>query len=302
VGTVGYYAGDVPPQDHVVQPVHVQVIERIAQLKQDAFEQLGVSMLSAQSKKPAGLSSGEALREYASIESDRFYAIGRKNQDFAKRVAEMCIKLVKEATEEDGGHYVVRRPSRSGYGVDEIDWADIELDEGSYVTKCFAVSNIPNSPAGLLQTISERVQAGWLNPRQARRLMSFPDLAASDNLANAAEDYIYKLMDQMVDGDDDNENLEENEDYTPPSPEDDLAAGMEIVNEYVQQGKNNGLDEFRLDMLRTFRDQVVDLKGEADAAAAQAAAPPGGTPTAVPQAPPTSDLMPIAPQGPPGAG
>lgn len=306
VGTVGYYAGDVPPQDHVVQPVHAQIIERIQQLKQDAFEQLGVSMLSAQSKKPAGLSSGEALREYASIESERFYAIGRKNQDFMKRLAELAIKLVKEVAEEEG-HYKVKRPSRSGGKVDEIDWADLDLDDDCYVTKCFAVSNIPQSPAGLMSTIAERVQAGWLNPRQARRLMNFPDLAAADNLQDAAEDYLYGILDKMVDGDDDTEDLASNEDYTPPSPEDDLQAALEIANEYLMEGKANGCDEFRLSMVRLFITQVNDLMAAAAPPPAPAgpgapgmpgAAGPdaGGAPTAVPNAPPTSDLMPIKPQ------
>ena len=51
-------------------------------LKNQAYEQEGVSQLSAASKKPAGLDSGKALREYNDIESDRFTILGQAYETF----------------------------------------------------------------------------------------------------------------------------------------------------------------------------------------------------------------------------
>src|SRR5262249_17338396 len=152
-------------------------------------------------------------------------------------------------------------------------------------------------PAGLKSTIAEQVQAGWLQPRTARRLMAYPDLQAEENLASAAEDYLTMILDKMVDGmvegEDDPEHEEYkgeeapglDEDYTAPGPEDDLQAASEMVMDYIQEGKVNGLSLYRLAMLDTFRQQVEMLKQTAMAAMA----PPGGggAPTAVPNAPPT---------------
>lgn len=316
IGTIGKYAGDTPPQYVTPPPYHEELPRRIDDLINKAFEMLGVSSLSAQSKKPAGLNSGEALREYADIQSERFYAWGQTVQQFVIDLAKMSIRVAREIYMEDG-EYEVRRPS-SRYGgrsfVETINWKDIDIDECDYVTKAFNVPALPGTPAGLKSTIAEQVQAGWLNPRQARRLMSYPDLTAEDMLSNAAEDWIQFCLDKMVDGEVDGEDDPKSadfkgsdeadpgldKDYTAPAPEDDLSAAMEMVTEYIQEAKVNGVSAYRIAMLMTYKDQVEILQQEAMAAMSPApgAAPmPGGAPTAVPQAPPTSDLLPVAPGG-----
>lgn len=144
--------------------------------------------------------------------------------------------------------------------------------------------------------------------------MSYPDLTAEDMLSNAAEDWIQFCLDKMVDGEVDGEDDPKSadfkgsdeadpgldKDYTAPAPEDDLSAAMEMVTEYIQEAKVNGVSAYRIAMLMTYKDQVEILQQEAMAAMSPApgAAPmPGGAPTAVPQAPPTSDLLPVAPGG-----
>jgi len=83
------------------------------------------------------------------------------------------------------------------------------------------------------------------------------------------------------------------ENFTPPEPFDDLQLGKELVLQYYAQGKCNGLEEDKLEMLRMFNDQVDIL--------IQKALPPqqppvGATPQANPMAPPQSDLVPNVPQ------
>jgi hypothetical protein len=260
-------------------------------LKAQGFEQVGISQLSAASKKPSGLDSGRALREFNDIESERFMVAGQAYQQFFLDLARLSISVGQDIY-KDNKSYKVKVPGKKF--VETIDWADIDLKEDEYYMKMFPVSSLPNDPAGRLETIREYMQAGMLSPRQGRRLLDFPDLEQMESLVNAQEDYLHEVLEKIVD---------EGE-YTPPEPLDDLTMARELALEYYSQGKCLGLEEERLEMLRRFLDQIGIL--ESKITPPQGAAPaPGGpmpaggvpAPQAVPQAPPVSPMLPNIPQG-----
>lgn len=250
-------------------------------LKAQAYEQEGVSQLSATSKKPAGLDSGKALREYNDIESDRFTMLGQAYENMYLDLAKLSIAVAKEIFEEEG-EYKVQMPGKKF--VETIDWKDIDLKDDEYVMKVFPVSSLPDDPAGRLQTIQEYMQAGILSIRQGRRLLDFPDLEMEETLDNAREDYLHTILEKIVD---------EGE-YTVPEPEDDLQLANELALEYYSMGKNQGLEEDRLELLRRFRDQVNTLVMKSQPPPPPAM--PVNAPKAVPAAPPVSAMLPNAPK------
>ena len=294
VGQATYFSGSQIPQYITVPAVSDQVIQRIMSLKQDAFEQLGVSTLDAQSKKPAGLNSGASLREYADISSERFYAQGRLYQQFFIDLARLGINLAKRVAEEEGSYEVTynkRGPGRTY--LERLDWKDIDIDADQFTTKCWSVALLPDTPAGMQQSIAEQVQAGWLTPRQGQRLMAYPDLAAAEQLDTSAEDYLHMILDKMVDGD----SEDPQEDYTAPSPEDDLVLAAQLCQQYLNEGRTNELPEERLDLLRTFAQQLQALNEEANPPApppmpGAPGAPGAGVPQGQAAPPPVSPLMP----------
>lgn len=254
-------------------------------LKQQGYNQEGVSELSAASRKPAGLDSGKALREYNDIESDRFTILGQAYENFFLDAAKLSIAVAREIFEEEG-EYKVTMPGKKF--TETIDWKDIDLEEDEYVMKVFPVSSLPDDPAGRLQTIQEYMQAGILSIRQGRRLLDFPDLEAEETLDNAREEYLHTILEKMTD----------DGEYTVPEPEDDLVLANELTLEYYAVGKNQGLEEDRLDLLRRFRDQVGVLLQKAmppSAPGATPAGPAGNPPQAVPTAPPVSNMLPNSP-------
>jgi len=147
------------------------------------------------------------------------------------------------------------------------------------------VSSLPSDPAGRLQTVQEYAQAGYLSPRQARRLLDFPDLEQVESLANAQENAIVRDLDRIV----------EDGEMTPPDAFTDLAMARELALQYLAEGKCNGLEEERMELLRRYVADVDTLQN-----------PPAPLmlPEAVPQAPPVpaapSDLVPNVPALPPG--
>jgi len=261
IGTIINYSGTAP--SYVVPPtVPAEVFGHLNLLIAKAYEQAGISQLSAGSMKPAGLNSGRALREMVDIESDRFTTVGRQFEQLFLDIARLSIETVKELAAD--GDYEVATPSRAGLA--RVKWSEVELDADDYVMQCFPVSSLPNDPAGRLQTVQEYAQAGFLTPRQARRLLDFPDLEQVESLANAAEQYLVEILDRMVD-----EGV-----FTAPEPYDDLAMARELALEYYARGKSTGLEEERLELLRRFLAQIDALEAPVMAEATAGAA--GGLP------------------------
>ena len=62
--------------------------------------------------------------------------------------------------------------------------------------------------------------AGIISPRTGRRLMSMPDVEAADMLANAAEDLLHKVFEEMLDGGE----------YKSPEPYWDLDLAKTVLN------------------------------------------------------------------------
>lgn len=281
IGAIIEYT-DTAPQ-YVVPPiVPMELYSQLENLKKSAYEKLGVSQLSAASQKPAGLNSGAALREYNDIESERFTVLGKHYEEFFLELSDLTLECAKELYEQ-GENLEVKIPDSKF--IKSIKWKEVNMDEDDYVMKTYPVSSFPADPAGRLQTITEYMQAGMLTPRAGRRLLDFPDLEQVESLANSQENFLHEVFEKIID----------DGEFTPPESYDDLKLAREMALEYYAQGKVNGLEEDKLELIRQFMDQIGLLE---EKAAASLAPPPGamapqGTP-AVPMAPPTSDLMPMA--------
>ena len=270
---------DEPPQYLSSSFVPQEYFSHLQTLKNQAFEQSGISQLSASSKKPSGLDSGKALREFNDIESERFLAVGQNYQQFYLDLAQLTVSIAKEIYSENK-KLSVKVPGKKF--IETIQWKDVDMEEDEFVLKLFPVSSLPTDPAGRLQTIQEYLQAGFLSPRQGRRLLDFPDLDAQENLANAMEDWIHQSLESIVD---------EGE-YVVPEPEMDLTLADEMALEYYAQGKVLALEEDKLELLRRFRDQVGILKRKATGPMQAPAMPGGVVPQANPMPTPASPLLP----------
>jgi hypothetical protein len=278
-------AGNEPPQYIVPPIVQPEVYSHIQTIKTMAYEQAGISQLSAAAQKPAGLNSGKALREYNDIESDRFMTVGQEYERFFMQLAKLSVGVAKDIYEREGS-YKVKVPGKKF--VETIDWKDVDLQEDQYTMKIFPVSSLPNEPAGRLQTIQEYIQAGFITPRAGRRLLDFPDLEQIEDLQNASEEWIHEVLERIVD-----DGV-----YTPPEPYDDLNLASELGLQYYAQGKSLGLEEEKLQLLRNFMAQVNLLKQKAlPPPPPVAGGAPGatGVPQANPQPTPTNDMIPNVP-------
>lgn len=277
VGSIVTYRG-TPPQYVVAPCMPEEVYAQLQRLVQFAYQQSGVSSLAAAAQKPAGLNSGQAIREYDDLQSDRFSALVRRYENYYIDLAYQCIDQAVDIA-KDTGKYQTIYPNKDG--TQQIDLPKLDLIKDPFVIQCYDTSMLPRDPAGRKQAIVEDMQAGLLSMQEGRRLLSYPDLEQVEKLQNAAEERILKIMDDIVE-----EGI-----YMPPDPFMDLQLANQICVQYINLYSSVKLDEERAQKLRDFFTQVQTLMQ-----AAQPQAPAGPGPQAVPQAPPTSPLLPNTPQ------
>ena len=275
IGVIITYSGTKPQYE--IAPCNApELYAERDKLIEYGFRQCGVSNMQATGQKPGGLDSGEAIRSYDDINSDRFAAISKKYEnlfiDLAYLVTDTAMDIAKRT-----GKYQTVYPNKDG--TKEINLPQMGFLKNPFVIKCFTESSLPRTPAGRIATVTEQVQAGMLTLKEGRRLMKFPDLEDNEKLDNASEERIFQILDKIV----------EKGEYTMPDPFMDLALANTLVVQYINLYLAANLEEEKADLLRKFFKQVNALN---QGAQPSPQAQPAPTPTANPMPAPTSPLIP----------
>ncbi len=282
VGAIVPYSGTKPLYE-VAPCMPQEVYAQLERLIQFAYQQSGISTLAATAQKPAGLNSGEAIRNYDDLQSDRFAALEKRYAAmFVKTAYQLCDKA-KDIAEEQGSYQTVY-PQKNG--TKEIDLPEVKHLDDPFVIQCFDSSSLPRDPSGRLQKVTEMMQSGLVDPQEGRRLLDFPDIEQVDKLASAAEERILQILDEIV----------EEGKYTPPDPFMDLAMATKLVTQYYNLYVPAKLEESKAAKLRQFFTQIQAMTMAAQPPAPAMPAAGVSSPQAVPMAPPVSELLPNVPQ------
>ncbi len=240
------------------------------------FKQCGVSAMQATSQKPAGLNSGEAVRAYDDINTDRFAHLSKKFDNVYVDLAYLITDTAMDIARETGSYQTVY-PNKDG--TKEINLPQMGFLKDPFVIQCFTESSLPRTPSGRIEKVTEMVQSGMLTIKEGRRLMKAPDLEENEKLDNASEERIFQILDNIV----------EKGKYTPPDPFIDLELATILTVQYINLYLAANLEEKKADLLRTFFKQVQTLNMAGRPPAPPALSP---VPTANPMPAPTSPLIP----------
>ena len=277
IGSIIEYRG-VKPSYEVAPAVPQEMYAQLQRLIEYGYQQSGVSAMQATSQKPAGLNSGEAIRSYDDISTDRLATVAKRYDNIFVDLAYAITDLAKDIAERDGSYQTIY-PNKDG--TKQIDLPEMDLIKDPFVIQVFNQSSLPKDPAGRMQKITEMIQAGMITIKEGRRLLDYPDLDQVEKLANASEERIYKILDDIV-----GEGK-----YTPPDPFMDLQLAAELAVQYYNLYVPAKLEEDRAEMLRTFFEQVQTI--------IQASMPPQPMPGAMPQGqiPPQAspEALPVSP-------
>ena len=284
VGSIVTYRG-TKPEYEIAPCVPAEVYAQLQRLVDYAYQQSGISALSASSQKPSGLDSGAALREYDDLQTDRFAALNRRYDNMFIDLAYQIIDLARDIAGRDGKYETVY-PGKDG--TRNVDLPKAVLLDDPFVIQCFDSSALPRDPAGRIQKAVEWLQAGAIDVKEFRRLAQFPDLEQMDKLSSAGTERIFYILDRIV----------EEGQYDPPDPFLPLDEAKMYSQAYYNLYVVAKLPEKKAEMLRTFNAQCIALQQAAlmppPGMGAPMGAPGAGPAQAVPQPLPQSPLLPQA--------
>ena len=166
-----------------------QYLTMLQFFQQVAFEQEGISMLSAQSKKPSGINSGVALDTLQDVESERFQTQVDQLIQFYKDIYTTMIDVFP-----DGDDILPKRLSRSN-----IKWSEIKKQRESFSMQSSLASMLSKDPKVKMEQIEKLQQQGIINPNMAASLLQLPDLDGAYSAAMASYDCSRKIIERALD-------------------------------------------------------------------------------------------------------
>lgn len=202
-----------------------EYLSLLNQLKEDAYEMVGISQLSATSQKPNGLDSGAALQTMENIESDRF-------QTQLNQVLRCYVDIAKKMIEIFPSNEEVLPDSKTRL---DIKWSDIVKIRKKMSIQFSAADSLSKDPATKLKQLQMMNQAGILPASRIASLMQMPDLELGYSFAANNLNAINAVISDCI----------ENDNYEVPIYISIESLKPEILNTCLQlkaSGKDNEKD------------------------------------------------------------
>ena len=168
-----------------------QYMQLIEELKQSAYELVGISQLSAMSTKPTGLDSGVALSTMENIESDRFETQLNQVIRAYVEIAKTCIEVFPEndtILPEDNQRL-------------SIKWKDIVEESNKMVVQFSAADSLSKDPSTKLQQLQMLAQTGIIPTTRIAQFMELPDIQSGYSLSNNAINAVLTCINDCIEKD-----------------------------------------------------------------------------------------------------
>ena len=226
--------------------------------------------------KPAGVDSAVAIREVSDIETGRFATVGTRWENFFIQIARIMVDMSRDLYKDEPELSVNTAEKKL---FEEIKWKDVDLKDNPFDIQTFPTSQLPDTPAGRIQTISEYIQNQWISKERGMELLNLdPDLESEVNIQTASLRLTEKWLSQMVE-----DNI-----YHKPEPYMNLQLAQQVAQGVYCQLQVDNAPEDRVDLVRNFINECTDLMQP----------PPPPQPPAQPPAQPPTDVAPPMPPSP----
>lgn len=153
-----------------------------------AYDMIGISQLSAQSRKPSGLDSGIALQTMEDIESDRFEV---QVSHFINTYINVTRKLIEVVPADQEILPADKYQST-------MTWATLKEQNNLYKVQYSAATALSKDPAERAKQIIQMSQIGLITPSKAAELMDMPDLTDAYTDAECMEMAVAAVINNAV--------------------------------------------------------------------------------------------------------
>ena len=280
IGSLIYYDG-IMPRFEAPPAVSGDVYAHLDRLIQYGYQMTGISQTNAGSQKPAGVDSGEAIRAYGDIATQRFTVCYREFQHFFLRASRQILKTARRMA-ATGGDLAVK--FNSGNLMRKIKWSDVNLDESDYVMKMYPTNSLAKEPAGRLSQVTDMFNTGMIDQATAMRLADMPDLEAYSDQKNASYNLTMKMAEMILD----------QTGFIAPMETMNLQESIPLMRDQMNKAVVDGAPQEVVDSFDTWLTQAMDAVNRATPPPPPAPAMPPGLPAmgGLPGQPPPKPAMP----------
>lgn len=153
-----------------------------------AYELAGISQLSAQSKKPGGVTSGIAFQTLEDVESERFNVIVQDYIHQFVELAELCVEVFPENAD-----VLPETMDRA-----KIKWGDIKKQRDLFRVQYSAGSALSKDPSTKIQQIQQLQSLGINLQPILPQLLEFPDLETAYSVTTSSYDYVQTVIERAA--------------------------------------------------------------------------------------------------------
>ena len=174
-------------EQRIIDPQYRDLIDKY---KQDAYELVGISQLSATSQKPQGLNSGIALSTMENIESDRFETQLNQVIRCYVDVAKKCINIL------DSKELILPQEKTRAM----LNWDDLIGAAKSFNIQFSAAESLSKDPSTKLQQLQSLAQAGIIPQSHIAKYLELPDIESAYNITTNALNAVMSLIKETIEG------------------------------------------------------------------------------------------------------
>lgn len=246
VGIIVEYDGKqgVAPIIHNGAAMPPELPQQLQFLIEQGYARVGLTTMDTQGQQKTGTGnqSGEALKTMTDIKSERWQLLQHNYEQSHVKLANIILK------ELQGTNIKLSALDRH-IGLKEITTKKIPKTDTSYVLKMFPVSSLPDSIPDLIDSVTQMLQLGVIQPSQVPDLFKMPDLDSYVSMQSAPRKLIDKKIEEMLDGGK----------YWNPEPYHDLDYALGCALQHYSWGQLNDESDKVLSLLRRFINDVKSL-------------------------------------------
>jgi hypothetical protein len=257
VNEVGYVLKHAPGYAPVYQspePANEQTYRYQQQCAEGSLQWSGISSMSANAEKPAGITANVALQTLDDLESDNFALFEDAYEDAHVQIASHLIGEFKEMHAENDT-LAIFVPQKKA--LLKVEWSDVDMDRDAIVLQIWPTNLLGRTPAARRQTVADLFNGGIIDRAMYLRLLDAPDIDAETDLESAMTMVADEQIDAMLDLDE--TDVRKPGAYKRPGPYQDLVYAMRRAQQQICLGELTGVPDAVLDNLRTY---ITDAKTE----------------------------------------
>lgn len=235
------WQGEIPPSPFQMGQIPRDYYEQLNMYCEMMFQISGLSELTASSQKPAGLDSGEALKTYYNIESDRFQMTGQAYERMYISLNDITLRMLNQfpTSKNTVSLYFGKNFKK------QIHFKDVDIDRDQIRLQSFVIDSGSLTPDGQLRYAQAVMQMGLADRTTALKLLDMPDMTEYTDLQTSEYDFCLSQMRQIAEGED-----------IYPDINQDLDLALAVAKTCYFDFINKGLDEDRLTSVRNYMIQL----------------------------------------------